>query len=69
MRHDAALQTFADDGIPMDFQRMIILASYCEFIGKRTERTDPSENHVTMLQAIATETKLLSGRNGGSITR
>jgi hypothetical protein len=69
MSHDAALQTFADDGIPLDFQRLIILASYCEFMGTRTERTDPSENHMTMLQAIATETKLLSGRNGESITR
>ena len=65
MSHDAATQTFADDGIPMDFQRMIILSSYCEFMGKRTERTDPSQNHMTILQAIATETKLLLGRKGG----
>jgi hypothetical protein len=39
---------------------MIILASYCEFTGKRFESTDPaSRDHLTLLQGIATEAKLL----------
>ena len=63
MSYDAALQAFADDPIPLDFQRLIILASYCEFTGKRPESTDPaSQNHMTLLQGIATEAKLLLGR-------
>ena len=67
MSYDAALQTFADDGIPWDFQRMIILASYWEFTGKRPESTDPaSQNHMTLLQGIATEAKLVLGRKGSS---
>jgi len=65
MSYDAALQAFADDAIPLDFQRLIILASYCEFTGKRPESTDPtSQNHMTLLQGIATEVKLLLGRKG-----
>jgi glyoxylase-like metal-dependent hydrolase (beta-lactamase superfamily II) len=65
MSYDAALQALADDGIPLDFQRLIILASYCEFTGKRPESADPaSQNHMTLLQGIATEAKLLLGRKG-----
>ncbi len=65
MGYDATLQAFAEDGIPLDFQRMIILASYCEFTGKLPESTDPaSQNHLTLLQGIATEAKLLLGRKG-----
>src|SRR5512139_803214 len=65
MSYDAALQAFAEDAIPLDFQRLIILASYCEFTGKRPESTDPaSQNHMTLLQGIATEAKLLLGRKG-----
>jgi glyoxylase-like metal-dependent hydrolase (beta-lactamase superfamily II) len=61
MSYDAALQAFAEDDIPLDFQRLIILASYCEFTGKRPESTDPaSQNHMTLLQDIATKAKLLS---------
>jgi hypothetical protein len=64
MSYDAALQEFAKDDIPLDFQRLIILASYWEFSGKRPETTDPaSQNHMTVLQGIATEAKLLLGRN------
>jgi len=63
MSYDAALQTFARDDIPLDFQRLIILASYWEFTGKRPETADPaSQNHMTLLQGIATEAKLLLGR-------
>ena len=71
MSYDAALQAFADDAIPLDFQRMIILASYWEFTGKRPESTDPaSQNHMTLLQGIATEANLLLGRKGShSATR
>ena len=65
MSYDAALQAFAADAIPLDFKRLIILASYCEFTGKRPESTDPtSQNHMTLLQGIATEVKLLLGRKG-----
>ena len=60
MSYDAALQAFAEDAIPLDFQRLIVLASYWEFTGKRPESTDPaSQNHMTLLQGIATEAKLL----------
>jgi hypothetical protein len=65
MSYDAALQAFAEDGIPLDFQRLIVLASYWEFTGKLPESTDPaSQNHMTLLQGIATEAKLLLGRKG-----
>lgn len=65
MSYDAVLQAFADDGFPLDFQRLIILSSYCEFTGKLPESTDPaSQNHITLLQGIATEAKLLLGREG-----
>jgi glyoxylase-like metal-dependent hydrolase (beta-lactamase superfamily II) len=65
MSYDATLQAFADDAIPLDFQRMILLSSYWEFTGKRPESSDPaSQNHITLLQAIATEAKLLLGRKG-----
>jgi len=67
MSYDEALQAFAADGIPLDFQRMIILSSYCEFTGKLPERTDPtSQNHMTILRGIATEAKLLLGRKGAN---
>jgi glyoxylase-like metal-dependent hydrolase (beta-lactamase superfamily II) len=65
MSYDAALQAFAADGSPLDFQRLIILSSYCEFTGKMPESTDPaSQSHMTALQGIATEAKLLQGRKG-----
>ena len=63
--YDAALQALAGDGIPLDFQRLIILASFWEFSGKRPESADPaSQNHMTLLQGITTEAKLLLGRKG-----
>ena len=66
MSYDAALQVFADDAIPLDFQRTILLTSYCEFTGKRPESADPaSQTHMTLLQGIATEAKLLLGRKVG----
>jgi glyoxylase-like metal-dependent hydrolase (beta-lactamase superfamily II) len=71
MSYDEALQDFADDGIPLDFQRLIILASYWEFTGQRPESTDSaSQNHMSLLQGIATEAKLLLGRKveGNSLT-
>ncbi len=65
MSYDAALLVSADDDIPLDFQRLIILASYCELAGKLPERTDPaSQNHLTLLQGIATEARLQLGRKG-----
>ncbi len=65
MSYDAALQALAGDGIRLDFQRMIILSSYCEFTGKLPESADPAGNsHLTVLQGIAMEAKLLLGRKG-----
>ncbi len=62
MSFDAALQAFADDPIPLDFQRLIVLGSYWEFAGKRPETTDPaSQSHMTMLQRIAAEARLRLG--------
>ncbi len=62
MSYDAALQACADDGIPLDFRRMIILSSWYEFTGKLPESTDPaSQNHLTLLQGIATEARLRLG--------
>ena len=63
MSYDAALQAFTEDAIPLDFQRLIVLASYWEFTGKRPQTIDPaSQTHLTLLQGIATEAKLLLGR-------
>jgi glyoxylase-like metal-dependent hydrolase (beta-lactamase superfamily II) len=65
MSYDEALAAFADDGIPLDFQRLIVLSSYWEFSGKRPETADPaSETHLTLIQSVATEAKLLFGRQG-----
>jgi hypothetical protein len=65
MSYDAALQAFAEDVILLDFQRLIVLASYWEFTGRRPESTDPtSKNHMTLLQGIATEVKLLLAKKG-----
>ena len=62
MSYDAALQVFAKDAMPLDFQRLTVLASYCEFTGKKPESADPtSQNHMTLLQGIATEARLLLG--------
>jgi hypothetical protein len=63
MSYDSALQALAGDVMPLDFQRLIILASYWEFTGRRPESTDAaSQNHITILQGIATEAKLLLGQ-------
>ena len=65
MSYDEALAAFADDGIPLDFQRLIVLSSYWAFSGRRPETADPaSETHFTILQRVATEAKLLFGRQG-----
>ena len=60
LNYDAALQTLAEDGLSLDFQRLVILSSYSEFSGNQPESTDPaSPNHMTILQSIAAEAKLL----------
>jgi cyclase len=59
MSYDAALQALAGDGMASGAQKLILLASYWEFTGKRPESTDPtSQNHFTLLQAVAAEAKL-----------
>ena len=63
LTYDEALQALSGKGIPLDFQRLIILSSYWEFTGKRPESTDPaSENHLTILQGVATEARRRLGR-------
>lgn len=63
LSYDAALRAFAENGSPLDFQRLVVLSSYCEFTGKRPETIDPlSQNHMITLQGIANEAKLLWGR-------
>lgn len=65
MDYDAALEALARNDIPLDFQRAIILSCYCEFTGQFPTSTDPaSRNHLTVLQGVATEAKLLMGRKG-----
>jgi hypothetical protein len=59
MSYDAALPVIAKDRIPLDFQRLTVLASYWEFAGRRPETIDPaSQSHLTLLQGMATEAKL-----------
>jgi len=41
MSYDAALQAFAEDDIPLGFQRLTILASYWEFTGSAPRATTP----------------------------
>ena len=63
LTYDEALQALSGKGIPLEFQRLIILSSYWEFTGKRPESTDPaSENHLTILQGVATEARRRLGR-------
>ncbi len=67
MSYQAALQALAVDGTLLDSQRLIILASYCEFTGEPPQRIDPAiQNHLTMLQGIATEAKQRLGRRGSN---
>jgi glyoxylase-like metal-dependent hydrolase (beta-lactamase superfamily II) len=63
LSYDEALRALAGKGIPLEFQRLIILSSYWEFTGKRPENADPaSENHLTILQGVATEARRRLGR-------
>jgi hypothetical protein len=56
MSYDAALQACAGAALPLDFQRLILLASYIEFTGKRPESSDPaSRDHMTILRGVADE--------------
>src|SRR5512139_3684340 len=58
LSYDEALKAVAGKGIPLDFQRLIVLSSYWEFTGKRPEHTVlPSQNHLTILQGVATEAR------------
>ena len=67
LSYDEVLEVFAEDGIPLDFQRLIILASYWEFTGRRPETADPaSQSHMTLLQSIASEAKRQLGRQDSS---
>ncbi len=58
LSYDQALQAVAGKGLPLAYQRLIVLAGYQEFTGKRPETTDPaSQNHLTILQAVAAEAR------------
>ncbi len=63
LTYDQALHAFADGPAPLDFLRLIILASYWEFTGKRPDTTDPaSQTHMSMLEAIAARARLMWGQ-------
>jgi glyoxylase-like metal-dependent hydrolase (beta-lactamase superfamily II) len=63
--YDEALQAVADDPMPADFRRMILLAGYCEFAGKRPESADPaSRDHFSLLKGIAAEARRQLGLEG-----
>lgn len=65
LSYDEALQVSADDPMPVDFRRLIILASYWEFTGQRPASADPaSQNHLTLIQGIANEAKRRRGSTG-----
>ncbi len=65
LSYDAAVEALAQDGIPSDSLRMIVLSSYCEFAGKLPESADPGRlNHYMLLKGIATEAKLLLDKKG-----
>ena len=64
MSYDAALHATTTDHVPLDFRRLVVLASYCELTGRRPETADPaSQTHMTVLQAVALEAQLLLGRH------
>jgi glyoxylase-like metal-dependent hydrolase (beta-lactamase superfamily II) len=63
MSYDGALQAFAGDRTPLDYLRIIILSSYCEFAGALPASADPaSRNHLAVLQGIAHEARRVLGR-------
>jgi cyclase len=65
LSYDEALQVFAGDAAPLDFQRLTVLSSYCELAGRRPETTDPaSQNHMTLLRGVAAEARLLLAGRG-----
>ena len=54
MNYDEALRGVDD----VDFHKMIILSSYCEFTGQLPASQDPaSQNHLTLLTGIAAEAR------------
>ncbi len=60
MDYDTARQDFASDEVAMDFQRLALLASYWEFMGRRPSTTEPeSQNHMALLRCIADEAERL----------
>ncbi|UFS71177.1 MBL fold metallo-hydrolase [Geomonas sp. RF6] len=62
MSYDEALRAFAGDVIPLEFQRVVILASYCEFTGRHPETKDPaSQSHMSLIQSVADELRVLLG--------
>jgi glyoxylase-like metal-dependent hydrolase (beta-lactamase superfamily II) len=66
LAYDDALQAVADDPMPADFRRMILLAGYCELSGHRPESADPaSRDHFTLLRGIAAEARWQLSWNGG----
>ena len=58
LSYDEALQAVAGNGIPLEFQRLIVLSGYWELTGKRPDHTDPaSQNHLTILKGVASEAR------------
>jgi cyclase len=58
LTYDQALREPAADPAPLDFRRLVILASYWEFAGRRPDTTEPaSRNHLTVLAGVAAEAR------------
>ncbi len=63
--YDEALAAFAGSGAPSDSQRMMVLYSYCELLGRMPEGRDPErQDHFALLEGIAAEARLALGRRG-----
>ncbi len=63
LSYDEALRVFAEGGTPVDFERLVVLASYCELAGCRPATGETaSQSHMAVLEAVAREARLLLGR-------
>ena len=58
LSYDEALQAPPPDALSLDYRRLLVLASYWEFLGRRPETLEPaSANHLLILQGVAHEAR------------
>lgn len=63
MSFDMAIKTLADNALPLTSQKLILLGSYCELSGHLPQSVDPvCQNHLALLQGVATEARRLLGK-------